>query len=52
MIHPTAIVHPNARIANDVEVGAYTLIGEHVEIEAGSWIGPHAVMLCAPIMQN
>ena len=44
MIHPTAIVHPNARIANDVEVGAYTLIGEHVEIEAGSWIGPHAVI--------
>ena len=44
MIHPTAIVHPNARIANDVEVGAYTLIGEHVEIEAGSWIGPHTVI--------
>ena len=44
MIHSTAIVHPNARIANDVEVGAYTLIGEHVEIEAGSWIGPHAVI--------
>lgn len=44
MIHPTAIVHPNARIANDVEVGAYTLIGEHVEIEAGSWIGPHTLI--------
>jgi len=44
MIHPTAIVHPNARIANDVEVGAYTLIGEHVEIESGSWIGPHTVI--------
>ena len=44
MIHPTAIVHPNARIADDVEVCAYTLIGEHVEIESGSWIGPHTVI--------
>ena len=44
MIHPTAIIHPNARIAADVEVGAYTLIGEHVEIESGSWIGPHTVI--------
>ena len=44
MIHPTAIIHPGARLADDVEVGAYTLIGEHVEIGAGSRIGPHAVI--------
>ena len=43
-IHPTAIVHADARIADDVEVGAYTLIGPHVEIGAGSRIGPHAVI--------
>lgn len=44
MRHPTAIIHPNARLADDVEVGAYTIIGEHVEIAAGTWIGPHVVI--------
>ena len=31
-IHSSAIVHPQARLAADVEVGPYTIIGEHVEI--------------------
>jgi UDP-N-acetylglucosamine acyltransferase len=44
MIHPAAIVHPNARLAEDVEVGAYSIIGEHVEIGAGTRIGPHVVI--------
>ena len=44
MIHPTAIIHRGARLADDIEVGAYTLIGEHVEIGAGCCIGPHAVI--------
>jgi UDP-N-acetylglucosamine acyltransferase len=44
MIHPTAIVHPAARLAADVEVGPYTVIGEHVEIGAGTRIGAHAVI--------
>jgi UDP-N-acetylglucosamine acyltransferase len=44
MIHPTAIVHPNAKLAEDVEVGAYSIIGEHVEIGAGTRIGPHVVI--------
>ena len=43
-IHPTALVHAGARLADDVEVGAYTVIGEHVEVGAGSRIGPHAVI--------
>jgi len=43
-IHPTAIIHPNARLAGDVEVGAYSVIGEHVEIGAGTTIGPHVVI--------
>ncbi len=42
--HPTAIIHPNAKLADDVQVGAYTLIGEHVEIGAGTTIGPHVVI--------
>ena len=44
VIHPTAIIHPGAQLADDVEVGAYTMIGEHVEIGAGCRIGPHAVI--------
>lgn len=44
MIHPTAIVHPNAKLAEDVEVGAYSIIGEHVEIGADTRIGPHVVI--------
>lgn len=44
MRHPTAIIHPGARLADDVEVGAYTIIGEHVEIGAGTVIGPHVVI--------
>lgn len=44
MIHPTAIVHPHARLAPDVEVGPYAIIGEHVEIGAGTSVGPHTVI--------
>ena len=44
MIHETAIVHPDAQLADDVEVGAYSIIGEHVEIGAGTVIGPHVVI--------
>lgn len=44
MRHPTAIIHPDARLADDVEVGAYSIIGEHVEIGAGTVIGPHVVI--------
>ncbi|UYG08189.1 acyl-ACP--UDP-N-acetylglucosamine O-acyltransferase [Halomonas sp. M4R1S46] len=44
MIHPTAIVDPGARLADDVEVGPFTVIGADVEIGAGSHIGPHVVV--------
>lgn len=44
MRHPTAIIHPNARLADDVSVGPYSIIGEHVEIGAGTIIGPHVVV--------
>jgi UDP-N-acetylglucosamine acyltransferase len=44
MIHETAIVNPAAKLAEDVEVGAYSIIGEHVEIGAGTSIGAHAVI--------
>lgn len=44
MIHATALIHPNARIADDVEIGPYCVIDEHVEICAGTRIGPHVVI--------
>jgi UDP-N-acetylglucosamine acyltransferase len=43
-IHPSALVHPGARLAADVEVGPCTVIGEHVEVGEGSWIGAHVVL--------
>lgn len=44
LIHPSAVIHPGARIAADVSIGAYAVIGEHVTIGAGSQIGPHVVI--------
>lgn len=44
MIHETAIIHPTARIAKNVEIGPWTFIGEEVEIGEGTWIGPHVVI--------
>ena len=43
-IHPSALVHRGARLAADVEVGPYSVIGEHVEVGEGSWIGAHVVL--------
>lgn len=44
MIDKTAIIDANAEIANDVEIGPYTIIGAKVKIDSGSWIGPHVVI--------
>ncbi|MGH8692903.1 MAG: acyl-ACP--UDP-N-acetylglucosamine O-acyltransferase, partial [Burkholderiales bacterium] len=44
MIHPTAIVHKDAKLAPDVEVGPFSIIGEHVEIGTGTSIGAHVVI--------
>ena len=44
MIHPTAIVEPGARLAANVAVGAWSLIGAQVEVGEGTVIGPHVVI--------
>ena len=44
MIHPTAVVDPSAQLDEDVEVGAYTIIGADVAIGRGTRIGPHALV--------
>jgi UDP-3-O-[3-hydroxymyristoyl] glucosamine N-acyltransferase len=43
-IHPTAIVHPAARLGRGVVVGPYSIVGEHVEIGDDTVIGPHVVI--------
>jgi len=43
-VHPQALVDPQARLADDVEVGPFTVIGPEVEVGSGTWIGPHAVI--------
>ena len=43
-IHPTALVDAGARIAGDVDIGAYSIIGPDVTIGAGTRIGPHVVV--------
>ena len=44
MIHETALIDANARIAEDVEIGPYSVIGADVEIGKGTQIGPHVVI--------
>ena len=43
-IHPTAIVSDSAVLADDVELGAYCVIGNEVVVEAGCRIGSHVVI--------
>lgn len=42
--HPTAIIDPRARVADDVSIGAYSVIGAEVEIGAGSTVGSHTTI--------
>ncbi|MFT5138640.1 MAG: UDP-N-acetylglucosamine acyltransferase [Lysobacterales bacterium] len=43
-VHATAIVSPEANIAEGVEIGAYSIIGPKVTIGANCRIGPHVVI--------
>ena len=44
MIDPRAVVSPQAHIAEDVQIGPFTVIGADVVVGAGTWIGPHVVI--------
>ena len=48
-VHPTAIVHSSAQMAEDVLIGPYAVIGEDTIIQKGVEIGPHAVVEFATI---
>ncbi|MDH3925976.1 MAG: acyl-ACP--UDP-N-acetylglucosamine O-acyltransferase [Xanthomonadales bacterium] len=43
-IHATALVDPAAQIADDAEIGPFSIIGPKVTIGPGSWIGSHVVV--------
>lgn len=44
MIHPSAVIHAKARLASNVQIGPFAVIGEHVEIDSGTTIGSHVVV--------
>jgi UDP-N-acetylglucosamine acyltransferase len=43
-VHATAIVHPDAKLHESVEVGPYAIIGPKVKIGAGTTVGSHAAI--------
>jgi UDP-N-acetylglucosamine acyltransferase len=43
-IHPTAVVDRNARLADDVQVGPYTVVGSKVVIGRGTRLGSHCIL--------
>ena len=43
-VHPTALIHPEAKLHESVEVGPYAVIGPKVRIGAGTRVGSHAVI--------
>ena len=44
MIHPTALIDPKAELADDVEVGAFSIVNAKVRIDSGTKIRSHAVI--------
>lgn len=43
-IHPAAIVHPSAKLGEGVSIGPFTVVGEHVTLEAGVTLHSHVVV--------
>ena len=43
-IHPTAVVHPEASVAENVEIGAYAVVGSRVSLAAGVRVDAHVVI--------
>ena len=44
-IHPTALIDPKAEMADDVEVGPYSVIGPDVRVGSGCHIMNHVTMM-------
>mgnify|MGYP000156240227 CR=1 FL=1 len=43
-IHPTAVIHPGARLGADCEIGPYCVVGPHVELGDGCRLHSHVVI--------
>jgi len=43
-IHPGAVVSPLAKLADDVVIDAFAIVHDHVEIGAGTTVGPHTII--------
>ncbi|NBU62180.1 acyl-ACP--UDP-N-acetylglucosamine O-acyltransferase [bacterium] len=43
-IHPTAVVHPDAKIAEGVEIGPYSIVGPDVHLKEGVVLRSHVVV--------
>jgi UDP-N-acetylglucosamine acyltransferase len=44
MIHPTAIIHPQAKLDSSVQIGPYAVIDAGVELGAHCVVGPHVYL--------
>ena len=44
LIHPSAVINSRAKLAFNVRVGAYSIVGPNVEIGEGTVIYPHVVL--------
>jgi len=44
MIHPTAVIHPQAKLGSDVHVGPHAVIDAGVELGADCIVGPHVYL--------
>lgn len=44
MIDKNAVIDPSAKIAETATIGPWCVIGPEVEIQEGTWVGPHVVI--------
>ena len=44
LIDPRAIIEPGAKLADDVKVGPWSIVGADVEVGEGTVIGPHVIL--------
>jgi UDP-N-acetylglucosamine acyltransferase len=44
MIHPTAVIHPQAKLHASVQIGPHAVIDAGVELGAGCVVGPHVYL--------
>jgi UDP-N-acetylglucosamine acyltransferase len=51
-IHSTAIIHKNAQIADDVEIGPFTIVEDDVQISSGTKIASNVVIASGTRLGN